>query len=106
MILEAQDLGHSVLSPVSLQELEAEEDRLWQEQVQAAKARASSEKERYRRIREVRLRTRALQDTVMRSARERCYVLAPCTLQNAASGNGLTQEVALLRHMLDVLVHR
>ena len=70
--------------------------------MQTAKARASSEKERYRRIREVRLCARALQDTVMRSAREWCYVLVPCTLQNAAVGNWLTQMVALLRHMLDM----
>ena len=38
-----------------MQEVEAEEDRLWKEQVEAARARAGSEKERYRRIREVRL---------------------------------------------------
>ncbi len=40
---------------LALQELESEEEKLWKEQVEAAKARAGSEKERYRRIREVRL---------------------------------------------------
>ena len=38
-----------------LQEVEAEEDRLWREQIQAAMGCVSSEKERYRKIREVRL---------------------------------------------------
>ena len=37
----------------SLQELEAEEERLWEEQVQAARSRAGAEAERYRRTREV-----------------------------------------------------
>ena len=39
-----------------LQEVEAEEDRLWRELIQAAKGRVSSEKERYRKVREVRFR--------------------------------------------------
>ena len=38
---------------MTLQEVEAEEERLWKEQVEAARARAGSERERYRRIREV-----------------------------------------------------
>lgn len=37
----------------SLQELEAEEERLWEEQVQAARSRAGAEAEKYRRTREV-----------------------------------------------------
>ena len=39
---------------VLFQELDAEEERLWEEQVQAARSRAGSEGERYRRHREVR----------------------------------------------------
>ena len=35
------------------EELEAEEEKLWKEQVEAARARAGSEKVRYRRMREV-----------------------------------------------------
>jgi hypothetical protein len=42
-----------VVMHVLMQELEAEEERLWEEQISAAKANAQAERERYRLMRQV-----------------------------------------------------